>query len=132
MDQIADTPTDTPLADTRSIRTVIALLLISIVGVILAWMLRQEWAKPELWPWVLFVGTIVAGAFVLQRLDNWLPGNPIAARIVNPSSIRRRILGTICIIAAMALVGAVVLHLWPDYNQWQGTPALWVTALILV
>ena len=108
MDQIADTPTNTPLADTHSIRAVIVLLLISIVGVILAWLLRQEWAKPELWPWILFVGAMVAGAFVLQRLDSWLPGNPIAARIVNTTSMRRRILGIICIVVAMALVGRVV------------------------
>src|SRR5690606_14577054 len=132
MDQIVDTPTNTPLADTHSIRAVIVLLLISIVGVILAWLLRQEWAKPELWPWILFVGAMVAGAVVLQRLDSWRPVTPIAARTVNTTSMRRRLLVIICIDVAMALVGRVVWQLWPDYGQWQGTPTLWVIALILV
>lgn len=136
MTQIVDaanqTPTSPLLTDKNRLRSVLALTLVCVFGVFIAWLLRQEWAKPELWPWALLIAVMVAGALLLRRLDAWLPGELMPPRIVDSPAKMRRVVGLLCIVAGLALTGLVAWKLWPDYRLWNGTVPLWLAALALV
>ena len=58
------------------------LLAIALVGGLIAvFLLRQEWAKEQIWPWALLVAVMVSGGLALRRLELWLPGEPILPRL---------------------------------------------------
>lgn len=92
-------------------------------------MLRQEWATLEVWPWLLLLGVMFAGAFALHGLRAWLPGELIQPRAVVMPARRRRIIGVVFIVISLALTGGIVALLMPDYFQWQGAQYLWLAAL---
>jgi 4-amino-4-deoxy-L-arabinose transferase-like glycosyltransferase len=136
MDQITDVRVQ-PLrvaapTDTYTTRHLLTLGIALAFGGLIVWQLRQEWAKDQLWPWLLLLVAMFAAAWALRELDLWLPGEAVLPRLAAFPARRRRVWGAVCITAALALTGLVVLRLWPDYHKWQGTPAFWLAALALV
>ncbi|MEP7294268.1 MAG: hypothetical protein ABI835_20940, partial [Chloroflexota bacterium] len=102
------------------------------IGAVVVLQLREPWAKSEVWPWLVFLAVMFAGAFALRRLEAWLPGEAILPRLAAFPARRRRLIGALCIAGALVLTGLIVVMLWPNYRQWQGTLQLWVAALALV
>ncbi len=136
MDQIAETRMQ-PLraaapTDSYTMRNLLTLGLALAFGGVIVWQLRQEWAKDQLWPWLLLLVAMFAGASALRGLELWLPGEPVLPRLAAFPAQRRRVWGTVCIVAALALTGLIAWRLWPDYHKWQGTPLFWIAALALV
>src|SRR5664279_169056 len=119
-------------SDSRTTPTLLALVLTVALGGVVIWQLRQDWAKDVEWPWALLVVVMILGAFALRRLDPWLPGDPVLARAVVFPARWRRVAGAICVGVALALIAVLVIQLWPDYHQWNGTPQLWLAALVLM
>lgn len=112
--------------------TLLLLCFALAIGGLAIFILRQRWATSQSWPWLLLIVGMVIAAISLHRLDAWLPrrpgsGHPAAA---NPQWRRRR--GRGLLIAASVVIAVLVLHLWPDYTKWQGTPFLWLLAIALV
>ena len=119
-------PTDEPTR--RNLR----LLVIALVGGLIAvFLLRQEWAKEQIWPWALLVGAMVTGGLALRRLELWLPGEPILPRLATFPKPNRRWAGLVCLLSALLLTGMLIWRLWPDYRQWQGSPVIWLSAMVL-
>lgn len=118
--------------DTYTARHLLTLGIALAFGGVIVWQLRQPWAKDTLRPWLLLLVAMFAAASALRRLDLWLPGEAVLPRLAAFPARRRRVWGAVCIAAALALTGVVVLRLWPDYRKWQGTPAFWLAALALV
>jgi hypothetical protein len=108
------------------------LLLFALVsGAISIWLLRQPWAKTLFWPWIPLLAAMILGGIALRKLEPWLPGEIIPPHLAAFPERRRRILGIICLGAALFLVGLVMVRLWPDYSKWHGTPLFWLAALVL-
>src|SRR5215212_5213293 len=136
----ADTPTDIPTrsprvaasTDPRVIRHLLTLTAALALGGIVVWQLRQEWAKETTWPWMLLLAAMFAGARALRGLELWLPGEPILPNLAAFPVRQRRTLGTLFIAIALFLTGWLVWHLWPEPNNWHGTPLFWVAALLLI
>ena len=108
------------------------LALSLIFGAVVVWELRQAWAKTQLWPWFLLLFAMFVAANALRELDLWLPGQPILPRLEKVSTQTLTLLGALCIALALALTWFLVRKLLPDYHQWQGTPQLWLAAMILI
>jgi 4-amino-4-deoxy-L-arabinose transferase-like glycosyltransferase len=131
--EIRDKPLQVPVPDhTGTLRYLLLLSLALASGGVTVWLLRQEWAKSEIWPWVLLALIMVCGAIALHKLAPWLPGAPMPARPAPLATQYRRMAGTACIAAGLVLTGLVALRLWPDYHDWQGTPPFWLAALALL
>ncbi|HTP00988.1 MAG TPA: PA14 domain-containing protein [Anaerolineales bacterium] len=102
------------------------------VGAVAVWLLRQPWAKTVFWPWLVLLFAMFMGAGALRGLELWLPGETLLPRLAAYAGARRRSIGIACFVAAVLAVAWVVLRLWPDYQQWHGTPAVWIAALVLL
>lgn len=102
------------------------------LGGVAVWILRESWAKPLLWPWLLLLAAAFAAAASLKALGPWLPGFPIAFRPSEFPPAPRRVWGTRCFTGALLVTALIVLLLWPDYRHWHGTQFLWLVALALV
>ena len=107
------------------------LWLALIGGLAVVFLLRQDLAKGQIWPWVLLVAVMVVGGLSLRGLELWLPGQPILPKLTRFPGSTRRWLGLICLLSALTVSIILVLRLWPDYRQWQGTPVLWLISMTL-
>jgi len=136
MDEIIQTevqPLRTAASAGAQIRQhLITLVLTLVVGGIIVWQLRQDWAKAVVWPWFLLLAVMFIAAYALRGLDLWLPGEPILPRLALFSTSRRLLIGTNCVTASLLLTVLIVWRLWPDYHQWHGIPILWILALLLM
>ena len=119
-------------AESSTTRHLVILALALIFGGVIVWELRQDWAKGQLWPWFLLLLAMFVAANALRELDLWLPGGPIFPRLEKVSTQTLTLLGALCNALALALTWFLVRKLLPDYHQWQGTPQLWLAAMILV
>src|ERR1044071_6120969 len=119
-------------ADTQTRQHVLTLALALVLGGIVVWQLRQEWAKDVLWPWLFLLAAMFMAAQALRGLELWLPGEPILPRLAPFPTSQRLIIGSNLITASILLTGLIVWRLWPDYHKWHGTPILWLGALLLL
>jgi hypothetical protein len=134
MNQTAETsiPSSTP-QDTVIIRRLFTLLIAFGLGGVAVWMLRQNWAKQAIWPWLLLLFAMFFAAGTLRHLDLWLPGELILPRLAKFSARTHVMAGTVLIAGSLALTWLVVRRLLPDYKSlWHGTPLLWLLAMVLV
>jgi hypothetical protein len=137
MDQTSETgiqpvAISTPV-ETQNTRLVFILALALLFGGVIVWQLRQEWAKDQQWLWLLLLSAMFSAAVALRQMDVWLPGQPILPRLQKVSTPTFTILGALFIAMALALVWLIIQKLLPDYRTlWQGTPQLWLAAMILV
>ena len=95
------------------------------------WGLRYPWGNqvdaPWLW-WTLIAAGLLGGV-ALRRMETWIPeARPAARPVAEPAALRRR-LGSVSLALAVALTGAVMAWLWPNFRQWQGTQWPWLAAL---
>ncbi|HEY5901777.1 MAG TPA: PA14 domain-containing protein [Anaerolineales bacterium] len=118
--------------DGAATRSLAVLAAASFIGLAAVWMLRQDWAKPRLWTWLPLLLAMFAAGYALQRLDAWLPGQPILPRLAEFPHGRRRLAGLAAMVAAALLTGWLVSRLWPETRQWHGAPLIWAAALALV
>ncbi len=102
------------------------------IGAVAIYLLRRPWAQQEFWPWLVLLAAMFTGAYGLQGLQLWLPGQPVFPKLAAFPKPRLRLFGMIYMLGALALTGIIVQRLWPDYTQWTGTPLLWITALVLI
>jgi hypothetical protein len=100
-------------------------------GLVTVFLLRQEWAKEQIWPWALLAAVMLAGGPALRRLELWLPGESVLPRLAAFPRANRRWVGLVCLLSALLLTGTLIWRLWPDYRQWQGTPLLWLATMVL-
>lgn len=103
-----------------------------VIGGLAVWLLRQPAAKNALPPWLLLLGAMFAGAYALRQLELWLPGEPILPRLAAYPPRVRRASGAALVLSALALSCYVVWRLLPNFRQWQGTPELWLGAIVLM
>ncbi len=82
--------------------------------------------------WILLVVVGFSGGYALIRMDAWLPEGSALPRLVDPGSVVRKRLGLACLAMATLLTTWVVIKLWPDYHQWDGTVLPWLGALFFV
>jgi 4-amino-4-deoxy-L-arabinose transferase-like glycosyltransferase len=117
--------------DTRIRRYLFTLTLTLIFGLLVVFQLRQEWAKDLRWPWIFLLAVMFLAAWALHRLELWLPGQPILPRLAAFPTSQRLLISSNLITLSIALTGAVIWRLWPDYQQWHGIPLLWLAAMVL-
>jgi hypothetical protein len=134
MNQIAGTSISATLSqDTGITRLLYTLALASGLGGVAVWQLRQAWAKESIWPWLILLVAMFYAAGALRQLNLWLPGEAILPRLAGYSSRTFTILGAVFLSGSLALTWLMVRKLLPDYkNLWQGTPLLWLAAMVLV
>ena len=103
------------------------LVLAIALGSCAEWLLRLPASKTLLWPWLILLGAMFLGAHAFVRLPRVRPQRTARTQ-PNLSPARRRLamglIGFACLLTAI-----VVLKLWPDYQNWHGTPAIWLIAL---
>jgi hypothetical protein len=102
------------------------------LGAIAIYLLRRPWATEVFWPWLLLISGMFTGAYSLQGLQLWLPGQPIMPRLAVFPARRFRIFGFIYLLVALLLTALVVIRLWPDYTKWDGVPGLWFASLGII
>lgn len=105
-----------------------------VLGSVGAWILRQPVVieNNNLWMWLFFVGVCILGGLAMLRMDAWLPeASALPVPAARGSLIWRR-RGRLCLIIAAILSAWVVIRLWPDYHQWDGTVLPWLISLGLV
>jgi hypothetical protein len=117
----------------RSVSDYGLLIASLLAGGYATWMLRQDSIRfaGVMWPWWLLLAAAILGGVALLRMESWTPDAQPAARPVAFPSIQRRLWGLISLLSAFVLATYVVVRLWPNYHEWQGTPLLWVGALLL-
>jgi hypothetical protein len=112
----------------------ILLIVILIIGGWVVFELRQpaviETGDPIFWILLVLVGFL--GGYLLIRMDAWLPEGSSLPRLMEPGSVVRQRQGLVCLGIAALLTTWVVVKLWPDYHQWNGTFLPWLGALFLV
>ena len=118
----------------RRISDYVLLLLAVAAGGFAVWELRPEGTRPPTasWPWYLLILAGIVGGVALRRMEAWLPDGRLPARPVEPAEPRRRLAGLGCLAAAAILTAWVVLWLWPDFHQWQGSQWPWLAAMCLI
>jgi hypothetical protein len=125
-------PVSTPL-ETRTTQHLWTLALALILGGVVVWQLRQDWAKDHIWPWLLLLITMFSAAAALRELDLWLPGQPVLPRLAKVPAQIFTLIGAVCIALALAIAWFIVQRLLPDYRTaWPGTPQLWLVSMILI
>ncbi|HSL44293.1 MAG TPA: PA14 domain-containing protein [Anaerolineales bacterium] len=134
VDQTANTPSIpvSPSRETRVARHLFMLVLALLVGGVIVWQLRQEWARDAWWPWLVLLAGMFIAAQALLELELWLPGEPIFPRLAAFPNFQRRATGAACLVLALGVTAWIIWRLWPDYRQWHGTPLPWLGALLLV
>lgn len=136
MNQIADAQIQPQRAvasgDAQTRQSLLTLALALAIGGIVVWQLRQEWAKEVLWPWIFLLAVMFLAARALHGLELWLPGEPILPRLAAFPTSQRLLISSNLITLSIALTGAIIWRLWPDYQQWHGTPLLWLAAMVLL
>lgn len=86
----------------------------------------------EVWGWWLLLLGGFLGGFGLWRMERWLPEvSPVNPPAPFPA-VARRLWGLLALAAGVALVGWVVVRLWPNIHNWQGTPLAWAAGLGLI
>ncbi len=118
----------------RRISDYVLLLLAVAAGGFAVWELRQNWARPPAasWLWYLLILAGVVGGVALRRMEAWLPDGRLPARPVEPVEPWRRIAGLCCCASAAILTAWVVVWLWPNFHEWQGSQWPWLAALCLI
>jgi hypothetical protein len=101
-------------------------------GALAIYLLRRPWAQQVFWPWLFLLASMFSGAYALQGLQLWLPGQPILPRLAIFPARRVRLFGVIYVIAALIVMTYLVFRLWPDYTKWDGSPLFWFTSLALI
>ena len=97
------------------------------------WILRLPSSLTLLWPWLL----LLTGMFVAaDTLTTAYPAS-LTRKILPPGdrpiSAPRRRRAIVLLYSAAALLAAwIVLRLWPNYRDWEGTLLPWVLALAFV
>lgn len=96
--------------------------------------LRQPaaWQSEMKWLWWLLIAAALAGGMALRRMEIWLPDGQLPARLVGVPDATRRRRGFFAIALALGLTAWVVVTLWPNFRQWQGTQWPWFAALLLL
>lgn len=112
----------------RRLMLLIAAFAVGAVGI---WLLREPWAKTAFWPWLILLLAMCMGGWGLQRLELWLPGQPVLPRLADFTAPLRRRVGLACLGLMLLLTAWLIWRLWPDYHKWHGTPPIWIAVLIL-
>src|SRR5690606_25364951 len=113
-------------------------LLLTVAGLLLVqlavWLIRPAFweASNGQWPWALLVLGALIGGSGLRRMERWLPDPSPQGQPMTGHKPKRQRVGVTAMILALGLVAWVVVQLWPQYRQWQGTLLPWIGALTLV
>src|SRR5574340_1091123 len=105
-----------------------------VIGSFGAWVLRQpaviENGGP--WMWLFFLSACRLGGLALGRMDAWLPEASALPVEAPPGDRVWRRRGWMALAGAGILSGWVIVKLWPDYKQWDGTVLPWLISMGLV
>src|SRR5512143_3830529 len=110
MEQTIDNPPQ--ITTDRRIRQNLSLLgLVLVFGLGVVFLLRQQWAKDQWWPWLLLLAVMFVGASALRKLELWLPGDPILPKLAKYVERRDQLIGLACILISIGLAGYLVWRL---------------------
>ena len=115
-----------------AVRHLVTLGISILLGGYAVWLLRQEWAIGQVWPWLVMLVAMFAAALALRKLELWLPGAPMLPTLAGFRSLPFRAFGTFEIVIAAAMTGFVAWRLWQNGANWQGMPIVWAAAILLV
>jgi 4-amino-4-deoxy-L-arabinose transferase-like glycosyltransferase len=106
--------------------------LLLLIGTFTVISLRQPWGKlPEnSWLWFLLIIVGVGSGYLVAQIVTWIPD--LQPEVRQAQNKRQSRIVLYCILGSLMLCVWIVLRLWPDFSQWDGTFLPWISSIGLM